>query len=45
MPTKQDYKQIIEDKLSAQSEENQIETGAGDSSEKGGTANVPITNK
>jgi hypothetical protein len=45
MATKQEYKEIIERKLSAESEENQKEAGAGDSSKQGGTGNVPITNR
>lgn len=45
MPNKADYKQIIENKLSAESEENQEKTSVEGTGENSGTGNVPITNK
>lgn len=40
MPTKQEYKQIIEEKLSAESDKNQEKAGVGTSGSKGADSGI-----
>lgn len=47
MPTKQDYMQVIEDKLSAESDKNQGKKASGGNADQvsGGTDGISVTNR